>query len=136
MFGSGWIFLRLSFCVFPFFFFFFDAHVSAFRDKVHCLYTVHSLFIYYSRTVHTLFMHCSWDLYPLYSKKKIKNGSHGTIDTFKNYFDTVFSVFSKMSYSQTDPTFIFFNSSINYVYFYDKNVFIFKFIHVYVWVIS
>ena len=24
----------------------------------------------------------------------IKNGSHGTIDTFKNYFATVFSVFS------------------------------------------
>ena len=26
--------------------------------------------------------------------KNIKNGSHGTIHTFKNYFTTVFSVFS------------------------------------------
>ena len=35
----------------------------------------------------------------------IKNGSHGTIHTFKNYFATVFSVFnfSKISSIQTDP---------------------------------
>ena len=45
-------------------------------------------------TVHVLFTHCSWDPRLLYSKKKIKNGSHGTIHTFKNYFVTVFSVFN------------------------------------------
>ena len=35
----------------------------------------------------------------------IKNGSHGTIYTFKNYFATVFLVFnfSKISSIQTDP---------------------------------
>ena len=110
---------------FFFFFFFFYAHVSAFRDKVHCLCIVYALFMHYSHTIHGTHIH-------FIQKKNIKNGSHDAIHTFKNYFDTVFSVFSKMSYSQTDPTFIFFNSSINYVYFYDKNVFIFKFIHVYV----
>ena len=33
----------------------------------------------------------------------IKNESHGTIHTFKNYFATVFSVFNKISGIQTDP---------------------------------
>ena len=37
----------------------------------------------------------------------IKNGSHSTSHTFKNYFATVFSVFSfnKISSIQTDPIF-------------------------------
>ena len=41
----------------------------------------------------------------LFSNFFIKNGSHGTIYTFKNYFATVFSVFnfSKISPIQTDP---------------------------------
>ena len=33
----------------------------------------------------------------------IKNGFHGTIYTFKNYFATVFSVSAKISSIQTDP---------------------------------
>ena len=32
----------------------------------------------------------------------IKNGSHSTIHTFKNYFAIVFSVFSKISCIKTD----------------------------------
>ena len=42
---------------------------------------------------------------PLFSNIFIKNGSHGTIHTFKNYFATIFSVFSfsKISSIQTDP---------------------------------
>ena len=46
--------------------------------------TVHALFIYYSYTVH---------------------GSHDTIHTFKNYFTTVFSVFSfsNNKFNPTDP---------------------------------
>ena len=42
---------------------------------------------------------------PLFSNFFIKNGSHGTIYTFKNYFTTVFSVFSfsKISSIQIDP---------------------------------
>ena len=41
----------------------------------------------------------------LFRKKNIKNGSHGTIYTFKNYFAIVFLVFSfnKISSTQTDP---------------------------------
>ena len=35
--------------------------------------------------------------------QRFKNGSHSTIHTFKNYFATVFSVFSKISGIQTDP---------------------------------
>ena len=34
----------------------------------------------------------------LFSKKNIKNGSHGTIHTFKNYFAIVFSVFNNKWY--------------------------------------
>ena len=62
---------------------------------VHCAMTkitVYALFI----SVHAL--------------KNIKNGSHGTNHTFKNYFATVFSVFSfqflvstTISSIQTDP---------------------------------
>ena len=62
------------------FFFFFFMH--AFQPETKC-------------NVHALFIHCSWDLQPLYSeKKKIKNESHDIIHIFKNYFTTVFSVFS------------------------------------------
>ena len=74
--------MAFAFCFFFSFSFFFHAFL-AFRDKFYC-----------SRMVAALFVHCSWDPQPLYSKKYIKNGSHGTIHTFKNYFVTVFSVFS------------------------------------------
>ena len=40
-------------------------------------------------------------------KKNIKNGSRSTIYTFKNYFVTVFSVFNKISNIQTDPNIAF-----------------------------
>ena len=49
-------------------------------------------------------MYCSWDPQSLYSEKKnIKNGSHDTIYTFKNYSATVFSVSATISSIQTDP---------------------------------
>ena len=55
-------------------------------DKFYCLYTVHALFM---RSTTTLFR-----------KKNIKNGFHGTIHTFKNYFTKVFQflVFSFQLY--------------------------------------
>ena len=40
---------------------------------------------------------------PLFSHFFIKNGSHGTIHTFKNYFATMFSVSAKISSIQTNP---------------------------------
>ena len=51
--------------------------------------------------------HFVWVLYsvhgtykPLFfSKTFIKNGSHGTIQTFKNYFAIVFSIFNNKRYS-------------------------------------
>ena len=49
----------------------------------------------------SLFTHCFGIVYALFMeptatlfKKNIKNGSHDTIHTFKNYFATVFSVFN------------------------------------------
>ena len=61
------------------FFFFLPAFVD-FGGQILLLWTVYALFTYCAYTVHVL--------------KNIKNGSHGTIYTFKNYFATVFSVFS------------------------------------------
>ena len=49
--------------------------------------------VHYSRDLQTFF----------FNKIFIKNRSHGTIHTFKNYFATVFSIFSKISSIQTDP---------------------------------
>ena len=51
-------------------------------------------------------VHCSQDSQTsLFINFFIKNGSHGTIHAFKNYFATVFSVFNfrKISFIQMDP---------------------------------
>ena len=40
-------------------------------------------------------VHYSWDSQvPLFNKNNFKIGSHGSIHTFKNYFATIFLVFS------------------------------------------
>ena len=62
-------------------------------------------------TVNSARMHCSWvPQIPLFSHFFIKNGSHGTIHTFKNDFATMFSVlvfsFSKNKLNSSGP-FIF-----------------------------
>ena len=62
---------------FPFFFFFFLIHAQQLLGDS-------ALVMHYS----LLFVHYSLE------KKYIKNGSHDTIHTFKNYFVTVFSVFN------------------------------------------
>ena len=41
-----------------------------------------------------------------FSKNNFNTGSYGTIHTFKNYFDTMFSVFSNKQYTST-PLFSF-----------------------------
>ena len=72
-----------SFQRFPLFLFFIHAFQG---DK----FTVHALQQHYSCTVAALFMRPIATLF----KKYIKNGSHGTIHIFKNYFTIVFSVFN------------------------------------------
>ena len=73
------------------FFFFFYARVLAFMRQYALFSGSRALF---TRPTSTLFR-----------KKNIKNESHGTIHTFKNYFVTVFSIFSfnKISNIQMDP---------------------------------
>ena len=73
---SVWIQMKCTFCVF---FFFFPERVSSLGDKS----TVHALLI----TIYVLFI-------TVHRLKNIKNMSYGTIHTFKNYFVTVFSIFS------------------------------------------
>ena len=78
------VFSSSSFFLFSFFSF------ARFRETK---FTVHNC----SSTVFALLQHCSRTIHGTHShfiQKKIKNGSHGTIHTFKNYFATVFSVFS------------------------------------------
>ena len=81
-------------CV-TFFHFFFPPSLHAFcfrpRDNYYCSSTVVVLFMYCSSTVHVF--------------KNIKNGSHDTIHTFKNYFAKVFLVSTTISSIQTDPKF-------------------------------
>ena len=72
-------------CVFLHSFFSPAAHVSVgIKFTIHVLFNiVHALFWYYLRTIHETHSH-------FIQEKNIKNGSHGTIYTFKNYFATVF----------------------------------------------
>ena len=65
-----------------FFFFFFCRRFSFYPTKC----TIE----YYLCTVHILFMGPTTTLF----RKKIKNGSYGTIHTFKNYIATMFLVFN------------------------------------------
>ena len=94
-FGFRWI-LRPPFQSCVLFFFFFGPHLLTLGGQILLLWTVNTLFTHCADTVHTL--------------KNIKNGSYGTIYTFKNYFAIVFSVFSfqfsvsaTISLIQTDP---------------------------------
>ena len=77
----------------PFFFFLF------FFQRMNSEFTVQrqkSLFMHCS----TLFTYCSITVHAF---KNIKNGSHGTFHTFKNYFATVFSVFSNKKFNPNGP---------------------------------
>ena len=66
--------------------------------KTQCVYT----FFFSLRSVFQYFpvspVHCLRDLQTsFFNKTFIKNESYGTVYTFKNYFATVFPVFSKIS---------------------------------------
>ena len=83
MFGFNWNRWNLRSRFLLLFFFFFSSVWTVnllCRDKNHYSFTVVVLFMYCSSTVRAF--------------KNIKNGSHGTFHTFKNYFATMFSVFS------------------------------------------
>ena len=82
---------------FLFFFFFFSIRFLLFETN---------------DTIH----HCSQDPQPLYLKKNIKNGPHSTISILKNYFVTVFSVFSfnKNKLYQNRPLSPLYNVVTNY----------------------
>ena len=73
-------------------FFFFFARVNSNLTWVHCSRTVW----YCLCTI----QHCSCTVHVL---KNIKNGSHDTIYTIKNYFATVFSVFSNNKLNPNGP---------------------------------
>ena len=79
-------------------------------DWISCLhFALHFLFYFFQphyltkSTVNNTRMHCSWvSQIPLFSQFFIKNGSHSTIHTFKNYFPTIYSISVKISLIQTD----------------------------------
>ena len=52
-------------------------------------------------------IYCSRDLQTsFFTQTFIKNASHGTIHTFKNYFVIVFLIFNKISGIQMDPEYL------------------------------
>ena len=110
----GWVWIaRLVFgvYVFPsFFFFFLHAFVSLRLLFMYCSMNSSCklwLSIFFSQSVHIV--HYLWThKFHFSAIFSLKNGSHGTIYTFKNYFATVFFSFqfqfSFFSCIQTDPT--------------------------------
>ena len=89
-------------CVFQFFFFFlrsaFHVGMCLSVDLVHCVWDLLPFWTSKFFTKNALSvdpMHCSRDpQISFFTKTFIKNGSHNTIHIFKNYFVTVFSIFS------------------------------------------
>ena len=64
-------------------------------------------------------VHCSRDPQtPLFSNFFIKNGFHDIIHIFKNYFVTVFLVFSKIICIQTDPLSLYFPPSSCFLFLF------------------
>ena len=81
--------LRVRVFQFTFSTFFFWSTFVDFRKQYLLLWTLYILFTHYAYTVYIL--------------KNIKNGSHDTIYTFKNYFATVFSVFNNNKFNPNTP---------------------------------
>ena len=92
MFGLGG---KPTFCVWCFFFFF-GTRLWALRLLfMHCAWTVATKFDFSpsSQPIRTLRILFTDPQISLFSNFLIKNGSHGTIHTFKNYFATMFFSF-------------------------------------------
>ena len=106
--------------VFTYLIHFFHYHLPMLKKKICfsvCLNRKYLVFALWVFTFHFYFFfsHDFWLFPPMHysctvqgthnhfiQEKKIKNGSHDTIRTFKNYFATVFLVFSKINCIQTD----------------------------------
>ena len=86
------MFVRLRFHLF----FFFPTAALISGDNGYCSWTVAATFDYFNPQI------------SFFSNFFIKNWSHGTVYTFKNYFAIVFSFFnfSKISYIQTDLIYV------------------------------
>ena len=104
------VYVWIAFCVskrpvFPQFIYFFNfllRPVFLFDFVYQC--TVHTSKISGGQCTPVGPVHCSWDSQTSFlSNFFIKNGSHGIIHTFKNYFVIMFLVFSKISSIQIDP---------------------------------
>ena len=68
--------------------------VSVWITRLHLaffFFSTHEQYNHMKQRQKLLFMHCSSTVHVF---KNIKNGSHDTIHTFKNYFATVFLIFS------------------------------------------
>ena len=99
-----------------------------FGSNLSCLCFASSAFSFFLARICWLFHgeQCTRSLFtnpqiPLFSNFFIKNGSHSTTHTFKNYFAIVFSVFSfsKISFIQTDPQSNHITTSLSlYIYFH------------------
>ena len=91
------------------FFLFFSLPLFLTFQPVYCTLFINSCTVHkkISREMHTNGSHLLFTdpQTSFFNNFFIKNGSHDTIHTFKNYFVTVFSVFSfsKISSIQTDP---------------------------------
>ena len=82
--------IRLKCIIHPLFFF--NTHLDKASSHLHLRFF---FFFFLEKRVSMGPVYCSWDSQTsFFSKTFIKNWSHGTIHTFKNYFVTVFSVFS------------------------------------------
>ena len=96
-FGLGWKTQRLSLAFFFSHFFFFGTRLWDLQLLfMHCTWTVTAKFDF-SHSFQPISAHRALFMDPqisLFSNFFIKNGSHDTIHIFKNYFATVFSVFS------------------------------------------
>ena len=100
--GYVWIGRKTHVLRLAFFLFFLQAFVSLRLLFMHCAWTVAAKFDFSPssqpiRTYHALFTDPQISLF---SNFLIKNGSHGTTHTFKNYFATVFFSFQFLTVSK------------------------------------
>ena len=119
VFGLAFAALRFSFYVFSFFFFFFNAFSPSQAATVHVLYmnSSHNIWpVLREQYIYALFTSPQISFFINFF---IKNGSHGTIYTFKNYFTTVMSVINfQFQQNKSYPNRRLGNNYSKYIYIY------------------